>query len=663
MSSFDIFGNPTEQNYVSAENKTVTNFEFDTESNIRQEVSEENSIKNFYGYYIFLFGIVTLLVFQCFNLQVKHNTDNKLLSDKNSIIYTNIQPERGLITDINGNVLARNDRQVALAINPQTLPTKKTERDAVYNVLRSKAAIKDDTIQYIEKNRLTTAETFIIRQNLSKEDSLLYKEWFNDLPGVVVEEVPIRNYSTLTSIGQILGYVGVANEKDIADGFSLNQIIGKGGIEKQYNTELSGKIGKTKTEVNAYGEVVRTISSTESTKEKTGATGKLNIDQKLQEIVATALKNELERRTKRLGEMKQFGATAVAIDPNTGAIKALVSLPDYDNNLFAKGITEDQYKSLLDNPANPLLNKAIQGQYPPGSTVKPLIAGAALQEGVIKENTEMVTPEAITIGEFRFPDWKYHGQTNTRKAIAESNDVFFYAVGGGWAEKNFTGLGMERMNKYLSFFSLGNKTGIDINGEQAGLLPNDAWKRSEIKEPWYIDDTYHSSIGQDYTLATPLQMAVGTAAIANGGTTWEPKLVYSTIDPTTNVETVIQPKVLFKDFITQKNIQTVREGMRQTVESGSARPLNTLKVTSAGKTGTAEFGNSGQMHAWYTGFAPYENPQLAFSILIEGGGDSYQSSVPVAEEILRNYFNDPLAPGQKLNSEPNLANSEFSGEH
>lgn len=665
MNSFDIFGNPLMKRKVSSSRRRQPRiFEINPPSEVDQDLeNEEPKERTFLGLWLTLTILFLSLSIQCFRLQITQNQTNRSLSESNSIKYTSVRAERGLILDSNGQPLAQNSRQEALVINPQTLPTKKADRNKVYQLLQKKANISNETITFIENNRLATPESFVIRQELSKDESLLYKEAFAETPGVQIIEIPIRLYSSLPSLGQLLGYVGVVNEEDVKNGYTPDQFIGKNGLEQYYNDILTGKNGRIKAEVNAYGEIVRYLPNSLEEKSKTGQTIKLAIDSNLQKIVYNALQNELARRTKRLGEMKEYGASAVVVDVNTGAIKAMVSVPDFDDNLFAKGIKANEYKDLLDNPANPLLNRAIQGSYPPGSTIKPLIAAAALQEGVITANTTMNTPDAITIGEFRFPDWKVHGQTNTRKAIAESNDIFFYAVGGGWSERNFKGLGMDRMNSYLSKFGLGQKLNLDLYGESRGLLPNNQWKKDTYNESWYIGDTYHSSIGQGFTLATPLQMAVGTAAIANGGTTYQPHLAYSLIDPVTNKEEIIAPITLNGGFVSSGNIQIVREGMRMTVESGSARPLNSLKVASAGKTGTAEFGNKGQMHAWYTGFAPYEKPEFAFSIMIEAGGDSYQSSVPVAEEILRNYFNDPLQPGQKLNSEPSLTGSEFHGEH
>lgn len=661
MNSLDIFGNPNDD-------ATITNLSDETsythtlrteDANVEEDVQNERS---FTGFSVVTAAVALALLAQCFSLQVRSGSSNKALAEGNSVRILSTAADRGLIVDATGQILARNTRQLALAINPQTLPSKKKDREKLYETLRKQAGLDTTDTDFIETNRVKTPEPFVIKTNLSKDESLLFQEWFADTPGLTLLEIPVRQYTPFASAAQVLGYVGNTSQSDVDAGHALNELLGKSGIEKQYNDPLTGTAGKQKAEINARHEVVRVLPGGTESEAKTGQTLTLSIDSRLQGIVAEALKHELERRTKKFGELPKLGASVVVTDPNTGAIKAMVSLPDYDPQLFAQGISKQDYQALVANPGNPLLNRTIQGLFPPGSTIKPLVASAGLQAGVITADTHMNTPDAITIGNFRFPDWKTHGETNTRKAIAESNDIFFYAVGGGWEERNFKGLGIDQMNLYLRKFGLSTKLGIDIGGELAGNLGDDGYKKKNFNERWYIGDTYHSAIGQGFTLTTPLQMANAIATIANGGTLYQPQIGWSLTDTQTNKITLLPHTIIADGIIDPKNLQIVREGMRETVLSGSSRPLNTLKVTSAGKTGTAQFGTQGLTHAWYTGFAPYEKPEIAFSILIEGGGESFYSSVPVAEEILRGYFNEPLLPGQSLSASTQLP-GEFSGEH
>ena len=628
-------------------------------------IDDVEEVRHFPGLFSALIAVTILLGGQCFRLQVTQSAVNRAHAEKNSIRILTTTPGRGLITDSAGSILAQNTAKTALAVDPAALPSKKADRQKVYDALQKQAGVDPDTITLIENNRRQSISGVIVLQNnLDKDKALLYKEQLGTFAGVVIQQEPVRLYTNLPSLGQLLGYVGSVTKSDVASGATLDQQVGKTGLEAHYNNVLTGQPGHQKVEVDAYGKVRDTLPQSNLDAAKTGQTLRLSIDSNLQKSVATALQNELNRRTQRLGPMDNLGAAAVVLDPSTGAVKAMVSLPDYDANLFSGGISKDAYNQLLTNPAHPLFNQNIQGQYPSGSIIKPLIASAALQAGVITGNTQMDTPAALCIGKTCFPDWKTHGHTDTRTAIATSNNIFFYAVGGGWPDKNFNGLGIDRINQYLSQFNIGSSTGIDLPGEASGVLPNPTWKQKMFNQKWYIGDTYNTSIGQGYTLVTPLQMAVAAAAIANGGTVWQPHLAEATVDPITGREVPTPLIALHKDFISDSNLQIVREGMQKTTQpGGSAHALQNLNFCSAGKTGTAQFGTSGQTHAWYTGFAPCDHPTLAFSIFIGGGGESYESSVPVAEEIMRAAFNDPLAPGQQLSSAPKIGIADpFSGE-
>lgn len=602
---------------------------------------------------------ITMLGVQCFRLQVSQGAQNRAQAESNSIKLINVPADRGLIEDSKGTIIAQNTRQLALAINPQTLPAKKTDRQTVYDLLQKKAGIDSQTIAIIEDTTHPTdpsafrsPDIFTIKSSLTKDESLLYQEWFAATPGVLIQEAPIRQYTSFTSMGHLLGYVGQATENDIkSNGAIRGQILGKGGLEEQYNDLLGGIPGKQKAEVDAAGNIVRTLSG--GTVVQPGTTLRISLDTNLQKIVAASLQNAIELRSKTFGDAtKKLGASAVILNPSNGAILAMVSLPDYDGNLFANGISQANYKKLLDDPADPLLNRAIQGLYPSGSVIKPIIAAGALQDGIVTANRTLDTSSPVKIGGFTFPDWKTHGTSDIRKAIAQSNDIFFYAIGGGLPSQGVKGLGIDALNKVLNGFGFGTPTGIDLPGEEAGLTPGPDWKEQNIKEDWYIGDTYHQSIGQGYFLTTPLQIAAATAAIANGGTLYQPQLGWSTVDPITGKERLMPHKVLNSNWISAANIRSVQEGMEMTTQpGGTAQLLGKLTVVTAGKTGTAEFGTDGLTHSWYSGYAPAKDPKYVIAILIEGDGnvtEATESSEPVAEEILRGIFNQPLEPGQPL---------------
>ena len=662
MALTDLFGNPLDPIGQQTSVGDLTP-DFIGVSTDVGEVEEDGAAKrSLNGLTFWILGVTAILASQCFRLQVIQGSLNQAKAANNSLRIVTVQPDRGLIIDVNGLPLAQNSRKLALSINPQTLPSSKTGRLSVYALLKQKAGIDSTTIAFIEKNRLATPDPFAIKTDLNEDQSLLYKEWFSNVPGVLLQDVPVREYAALPSLGQLIGYVGQANtDADTAQKHTPDQRVGRSGLEQNYDQALQGTPGKEKAEVNAMGEVVRTLPDNGDALPKPGATLKLSLDSKLQSAVGGALAKAIQQRTQIYGTKLTgtLGASAVFLDPSNGAIKSMVSLPDYNANLFASGISQSDYQQLLANPTNPLLNRAIQGLYPAGSTIKPLVAAAALQAGVIDPNRVVTTPEAIYIGQFRFPDWKPHGQTTLRQAIAQSNDIYFYAIGGGWADQHIGGLGIERLNQGLAAFGLGSRTGVDLPSESAGLVPGTNWKQKNIGEPWYIGDTYHQSIGQGYMLATPLQMAAATAAVANGGTLYKPQLGWSSLDPTTGKESLLPHDILNKQWISPGNIRIVQQGMEQTTQpGGTAQLMGKLAVVTAAKTGTAQFGNDNLTHSWYVGYAPVVNPTIAFAVLIEGDGDvseATEGSEPVVEEILRSYFNEPLLPGQQLLTQALLA--------
>jgi penicillin-binding protein 2 len=313
-------------------------------------------------------------------------------------------------------------------------------------------------------------------------------------------------------------------------------------------------------------------------------------------------------------------------------------MPSYDNNLFARKISGDQYSALITDQNKPLFNRAIAGEYPPGSTIKPAIATAALSEGVISPSTVIDgLGGKLRIGNFSFGDWKAHGPSDVRTAIAESNDIFFYTVGGGYG--SIQGLGMDRMKKYYNLFGFGNPTGVDVGGEASGFIPSEQWKLDKLGERWFVGNSYHASIGQGYITATPLQIANYTAAIANGGTLYEPHLV-SQIKKNDGEVSTVQPEIIRSNFISPEIIKVAQEGMRQVVTAGTAQPLKDLPIAVAGKTGTAQFGNENKTHGWFISYAPYDDPQIAMAILVEGGGEGHSSGVPVTKEVYQWYFGD-----------------------
>ena len=550
------------------------------------------------------------------------------LSKGNRIRNIIIKAPRGKIFDKFGNVLVRNVPSMDVIILPSDLPEDQEQRKSVIASVAQILALDEEGImEAVENINRKSLEPVLLKENIAQDQILMLAEKLNTLPGIFLDNTAIRSYENSLIFAPIIGYDGKITKDELANnrGYLITDYIGKTGLEKKYESELKGIHGALQVEVDSLGNIKKNLGSVNP---QAGQDLFLNIDEGLQKKIydsLIAITDKAEFKT----------AAAVAIDPRSGGVLALVSLPSYDNNLFAGGISSQDYKNIINDKNLPLLNRSINGEYPPGSTIKPAVAVAALAEGTITSETIVNDSSgAINIGAWRFGDWKTHGVMNLRSAIAESCDVFFYSVGGGYG--NIEGLGMDRMKKYENLFGFGDPTGVDLLGESSGLIPDEQWKLDKIGEKWYIGDSYHAAIGQGFLTATPMQLANYTAALANGGTLYVPRIV--NLIKGGGGEKYFSSKIIRKNFIRPDILDVVREGMRQTVTEGSARSLNTLPVAVAGKTGTAQFGAENKTHAWFISFAPYENPEIAMVVLMEGGGEGSSSAVPVTKEVLEWYF-------------------------
>lgn len=585
-----------------------------------------------FGKALIILGCLTLLL-RLTQLQISQGLEHRFLAEGNRIRRQITTAPRGSIVDHKGVALVTNQPGYSLEIIPSELPRTLSERNAIIDQVAEVTQIdKDELRRIFQTVALTSFDTVPITLNLDREKAIFYKLKLSQIAGIRVSFTPSRRYDPTEGLAHILGYTSQMTETDLEKHPDYYRIspIGRSGLESSYDSQLRGKVGINEMEVNANGQFQRYINNLPT---QEGNTLYLSLDHTLQQEMVSSLKEAMEKNG-----AKQ--AVGIAIDPQTGGILASVSLPSYDNNAFTHGMSAEDYNRLSEDPNKPLINRAVEGVYPAGSTIKPFIASAALQEGTIKSNTILDTSVGvIEIGQWKFPDWKVHGKSNVIQAIAESNDIFFYALGGGW--DIIPGLGVDRIKKYLDLFGFGRETGVDYATEQAGLLPDSDWKKRVKKESWYIGDTYHIAIGQGNLLVTPLQMARAVSAIANGGRLISPHIVAETEDLTTGKkEQVSYPE----EHINLKPDvwETVRQGMVETVnsDSGSARSLKSLPFTSAGKTGTAQFGQEQKTHAWYIGYAPIEKPQIACVILVEGGGEGNAISVPVAGRIFNTYLTD-----------------------
>ena len=593
----------------------------------------ENNLKNFQFFWFVATFVIFLLFGRTFYLQIIRGGYYKDVAENNRIRSVAIKAPRGIIRDKNGQVLARNIPSFDAVFVPIDLPKDNQERGSVFSqlslALNMDAKEVRSIIEEVDEN---SKNSFLLKEGINYEDALILTEKLQDIRGVYLDKTARRDYVDGEIFSHIIGYEGkITQEEKLKNpDYLMTDYIGKNGLEYFYEKELHGKHGEHRMEVDSNGDI----------KEDLGVINPTLGDELILHLDADLQRKSYEILRKTLDENKDAsGASLVAIDPRNGGILALVSLPSYDNNLFAKGISQQQYSDLINDERKPLLNRVINGEYPPGSTFKPLISVAALEEDVINENTTIDCAGVISINQWRFPDWKAHGLTDIKKAIAESCDVFFYAVGGGWG--NIKGLGVDKMNSYAKLFGLGDLTGVDLPWESKGNVPNEEWKFKKFGENWYIGNSYHFSIGQGFVTATPLQMANSIATIANGGKLFSPRLV-DRIKKPNGEEEIIEPKVVRENFSSPESIEITRAGMRETVASGSGsgHSLNDLKVETAGKTGTAQFGNEDKTHSWYVSFAPYNNPEIAMAVLVDGGGEGHSFATPITKDIYRWYFEE-----------------------
>ncbi len=587
--------------------------------------------KNFTWLYLATLLVFLSLTTQLLNLQITHGSFNRYLAEGNRIRTRTVPAPRGIIYDNTGKPLVLNNASFSLKIYPVDLPRTAPERQAFYNNLSQITQISADEIKTkVDEKGAYSTFPVILKENIDRDTALLLETKIIDLPGVVMSVDPIRNYSLIAGLAPILGYTGKVTDTDLQanrdPSLSLDESIGKDGLEKVYQTYLKGHDGINEIEVDSRGRAQRILTSLPA---QTGSNLVLSINADLEQTISKALADEIDVSGAKAG-------AAVAVNPQTGEILAMVSLPTYDDNIFSGGASNQDYQKLLNDKNLPLFNRAVSGEYPSGSTIKPIVAAAGLQEGVITEKTTLDCPAEIKVGSWTFPDWKYHGLTDVKKAIAESVNIYFYAIGGGWDKVK--GIGPDKLKEYYNKFGLGAKTGIDLPSEADGLVPDPAWKKKVKNEMWYLGDTYHMSIGQGDVLVTPLQMAMATAAVANGGELLKPRLLTKVTDSDGNVLQTIPKQITRSNLVDANNLRIVRDGMRQTVTSGSGQALKDMAVPVSAKTGTAQFGDEDKTHAWMVAFAPSDNPQMAIAVIIEGGGEGYATAGPVIKAAINEYF-------------------------
>ncbi len=604
----------------------------------------EVKIKEKIIYSIFgLFFILSFFLFsKTFYLQIVEGKKFYNLSQNNKGKISLIRPERGIIYDKNLKKLVVNAPAYDLVCGK-----KNFSQNNPYSLkeIEGLAQILGKSFTEVEEEILNSSDPKVLIASTIDQPTLLVLEArVSDFPDCQVEKNTVRNYAMGTVFSHVLGYIGRINkdELEVASDYAVNDNIGKDGLEKFYENQLRGFPGKT--------EIIKTASGIKKgdkilSDPIQGYNLVLHINADLQKKVYDSLQSSI----KNIGAKK---GAAVALDPRSGAVLALVSYPSYDDNIFSESISKEDFDKLQEDPYQPFFNRVISAQYPTGSTIKPFIASAALQENIISTEKLINDPGYILVKNendpnitYKFSGVKPHGLVDMIKAIAVSSNIYFFTVGGGY--ENQQGLGPSRIKKYLGLFGWEEKTGIDLPGEFSGFVPSPDWKKQTKKENWWDGDTYNLAIGQSDLQVTPLQVAVAYSAIANGGTLYKPQIVQKIIDTSSQGSSVkvikeFKPETIKENFIDTQNLQIVQEGMRNCVKKsyGSCFMLNDLPVAVAGKTGTAETNKQGFYNTWSSNFAPYDNPEIVFVATIEGVEGFRSATLPVAHDVLQYYFSE-----------------------
>ncbi len=571
------------------------------------------------------------------------------LSEGNRISIRPINAPRGKIMDRKNRVIVSNKLTYSLYLLPNEIPPAENPKNILKKL--SEIASIDYNILLDNFNRSSdgdSLEPVILKRHLTKETMVIVAENSDMLPGIFVKESSLRDYVYPETMVHPTGYIGEINKNELIElnkagyDYSGGDLIGKSGLEREYELYLRGQAGAEQVEVNSRGRKVKTIGIKSP---KSGNDLILNIDFDLQ-LAAEKLLEENFKKMRKEAENdpernKPTGAAAVVMDVRDGSILSITSIPDYNLNLFARGISKNEYSSLLNNKLNPMIDRTIMSAVPPGSIFKLVTGTAAVEELGVRADTNFYDSSGV----FYLPNWSrpfrnWHyggeGKLDFTKAIARSNNIIFYQLGFDLYEE-YKG---EILAQYARKFGLGEKTGIDLPGEKSGLVPDDAWKQRKFSESWYPGDSVNLSIGQGGLLTTPIQITQLIASIAGDGNLYKPQIVDKIVDPDGKVLVDFKPK-LKENLVSvaPETFAVLKEGMYEVTNKtyGTAnRHFKNFPIKVAGKTGTAQTSTENN-HGWFGGFAPYEKPEIAVLVFLENGGSS-SFTVPIAREIMSYYF-------------------------
>jgi len=602
----------------------------------------------------FIVGAVFfLLLMRLWHLQILSSDTYREKSENNRLRFVPVAASRGAILDRNGKVLVSNRPSFSLAVVPQEVVDKESL------LTRLSSLLSLDRAEMAERWEKNTGRAkyypIVLASNITRDQVEIVEENRLRLPGVEIEMKPVREYTNGVLGAHLLGYIGEVSEKELVqkgyEEYNPGDYIGKNGIERALENELHGNDGGRQLEVDARGRVLRTISETYPS---VGNSVVLTIDSLVQKQAERAFGD-------------QAGA-AVAMDVNSGEILAFVSNPGFDPALFSGKLPANIWKGYLEDKRHPLENKALSGQYPPGSTFKIVTALAGLQDNKINESTTVNCSGSYTLGTSTFKCWnkKGHGVTNLRKSLRESCDVYYYQLG----EK----LGVDKIAAASKEFMLGSPMGIDLQNEKPGLIPTSDWKLKRFGKRWYHGETLSVSIGQGYVLMTPIQLASMIGTVANEGTIYRPHLVKRIVDTDGKPLRETKPEVIGKTTFSKESYRLVKQGLYAVVNEpgGTGAQARLYDVKVAGKTGTSQvvkmrdskLGTPYQYrdHALFVAFAPFDKPEIAVAVVVEHGEHGGAAAAPIAGRILRAYFDGkkPVRkePAESLNPEDTGENVE-----
>jgi penicillin-binding protein 2 len=575
---------------------------------------------------------ICLLIMRLWYLQIIKGEDLLKRSENNRIRIRDVKAMRGIILDSRGVVLVENRPSFDVVIFPEDVKDLQglvEKLVALYAKVNLTFPMDYETI--LENRRPFTP--LRVDRNVSREKLALIETHSLELPGVGIDVMPVREYYYGESMAHIIGYIGEVSrddlERDKSASYKSGDLIGKFGLEKALDRFIRGRAGGEQVEVNVIGKKVKTLGRVEPVQ---GYRVVLSLDSQVQKAAWTAMDGK--------------AGAVVALDPRDGSVIALVSRPGFDPNLFNRGITSDLWEKLSSNPLHPMENRAIAGQYPPGSTYKLIVAAAALEEGVITPETSFNCPGHFELGNHSFRCWRKqgHGRISLHRAIVESCDVYFYNVGKL--------LGVDRLAQYAQAFGLGTRTGVALTGERRGLIPTREWKLTRYGVPWQPGETISLAIGQGYNTVTPIQLANAYAAAANNGEYYTPRIVQRIETDDGEIIEEFRPDKKAVLPVSQENIQLLKKALWGVVNEpgGTGGQARLAGRDVAGKTGTAQVigmpeGDDGSAypyeyrdHALFVSFAPRDNPEIVVAVVVEHGGHGASAAAPVAKKVLEAYF-------------------------